>query len=133
MQQTVEEQYGFLRRFAQQIERGEQPLDGRALVRTEAYIRSARTAHFRARGEVAQSVGYDQVRTVLAIADHCKGDGERPGCPEEAAREWVPIGQLSLPGERVCRQNCRCSLRYRNSRTGEEWGAAEAEELLGVA
>ncbi len=127
MQEKVAEQYAFLRRFAAQIESGEQPVDGRALGRAAQYVRSARTEHFRARGEVAFSVGYDQARTVLAIADHCKASKDRPGCPDEARKGWVPLAELVVPGDRTCRANCKCGLRYRNSLTGHEWGGPGSE------
>lgn len=124
MQETVLEQYVHLRRFAAQIDSGAALLDGRALSRSAMYIQSARAAYMQARGDVALSVGYDQARTILAIADHCRTSRDRPGCVEEARRGWVPIADLVLPGYRTCLGNCRCSVAYRNSMTGEEYGGA---------
>lgn len=123
MQQTVYEQFVFLSRFAQQIESGQQPMDGRALTRSEAYIENARAAHMEARREVAQSVGYDQERSLLNPADHCDL------CVEEAEKGWQPLGEMVPIGKRTCLWNCRCNVAYRNSQTGETEGDAGREIL----
>lgn len=133
MQESVVRQATYLRAFAQQIESGAQPVDGRALSRAALYPRSARPEHFRARGEVALSVGYDQARTVLTPGDNCKTSKDRPGCVEEAERGWVAISEVVMPGERTCVGNCRCVLQHRNSQTGEVYGATPDDSVRIVA
>lgn len=120
MQKTVENQYEFLRRYAQQIETGEQPIDGRAQARSAAYIQSARAAHMAARDDVAKAVGLDQMRNILYPGDSCEG------CVEMEALGWIDIDdERWIPvGKRECRSNCRCDVAYREAATGREQGAA---------
>jgi hypothetical protein len=115
MQATVLEQAKFLRRFALQIETGEQPLDGRAQARAASYIQSARSAHMEARQEVAVAIGYDEQRNLRYAGDSCDGcvAMEKLGWISISDPRWVPIGR------RNCLGNCRCSVAFRSSATGE--------------
>lgn len=114
MQQTVFRQYTYLSRFAQQIEAGEQPLDGRALQRSGMYIDAARGVHEEARADVAISVGYDERRNIRYPGDSCDG------CIKVTDLEWVTLDDPRwIPiGNRDCRTNCRCGVDYRNSADG---------------
>lgn len=122
MQATVYEQAKYLRRFAEQIESGEQPLDGRAQSRAAAYVQSARASHMEARREVAQALGFDQRRSIRYPGDSCKG------CIQMEQRGWVPIDdETYIPiGKRECLSNCRCDEAYRNSASGETTASAAA-------
>lgn len=122
MQKTVEEQFAYLRRFAEQLETGEQPLDGRAQARAAAYVQSARAEHMNARRDVARAVGYDQKRSIRYNGDSCKG------CIQMEQRGWVPIDdETYIPiGKRECLSNCRCDEAYRNSASGETTASAAA-------
>lgn len=51
-------------------------------------------------------------RNVLAPAEHCSDTEFTEGCLEASAAGWQPIGTLSLPGERTCAVNCKCSMSY---------------------
>lgn len=105
-------QYQYLQRFAEQIEAG-LPLDGMFLRRCEMYIHQANQYYERERSRIREVMGYDEVRNRRHARDSC------PGCLSETARGWVPKGEISFPGQRECRVNCRCYLQYRNSLTGD--------------
>lgn len=58
-----------------------------------------------------------EMRNILGHADHCTekitpGTG-RPGCIEETDRGWVPYGEMSSPGRRICLVHCKCRLSIR--------------------
>lgn len=109
----LREQYGFLRDFADQIANGQQPIDGRLASRARLYAQSGRvTFHATERAEMEKR-GWDREENVLAAAEHCAG------CLTETARGRVPIGALVPIGQRPCRTNDRCRIRYSNSVTGE--------------
>jgi hypothetical protein len=59
--------------------------------------------------------GFTQELNVLSAAEHCiAGEGDTvPDCPSETRRGWVDIGELSLPGRRICAMNCLCRLEFR--------------------
>lgn len=120
MQATVADQFEFLRRYAQQIETGEQPIDGRAQARSAAYVQSARAAHMAARDDVAKAVGYDQMRNILYPGDSCKGCilMEQLGWIDIDDERWVPVGK------RDCLNNCRCDVAYREAASGRSESAA---------
>lgn len=105
--QRIRTQYEYLRRFAEQIERGEQRLDGAFLQRAEQYIKAARTTHEEARRREARRAGDVEERSIRHAQDSCEQ------CIAEAARGWVPIGELVPVGQRACRANCRCSVEFR--------------------
>lgn len=94
-----------LNELAKQVEKG-LPLDGRFLRRTTLYAQSGRsTYHESLRNEMALR-GFTLEKSVLASSDHCTE------CVSEAAKGFVPIGELILIGERICRSNCRCHVEF---------------------
>ncbi len=106
----LRKQYEHLDKFAKQIEGG-LILDGRFTNRLKLYAQSGRaTYHMVERAEQALR-GMTEERNILGAADHCSD------CLAETARGWVPIGDIVLIGERLCKSNCRCHLEYRE---GEE-------------
>lgn len=111
----VRREYGYLKGFAADIASGAQRLDGTMLRRAEQYVKAARTTYYGERAIIADGLGYDEERNVLAIADHCIG------CRDEAGRGWVPRGTLSEPGTRDCLRNCLCHIEYRRRASGEVW------------
>jgi hypothetical protein len=103
--EKIEFQLSKLQAFARQIENG-LPLDGRFARRTTLYAQSGRvTYHESLRNEMALR-GYTLEKSVLASSDHCNE------CVEEAAKGFVPIGDIVLIGERQCRSNCRCHVEF---------------------
>lgn len=102
----VRDQYTFLNRFAADIASGA-PLDGRFLQRVELYAQSGRRTFHLTERFLARARGMTEERSVLHPAEHCAV------CVAEAARGWVPIGQLIPIGERTCLSRDQCSLEFR--------------------
>jgi hypothetical protein len=113
---SIKEQYGYLQRFAGQVERGELT-EGQITARAEQYAEMGRKSYEATRREVGIERGMDEERNLLAEGDNCDD------CLEETAKGWTYIGLLSLPGERQCHGNCHCEIEQGNSKqrgTGEE-------------
>lgn len=92
----------------------------RAVDRAKLYAATARTAYEQSVHDswidlVNSGVACEMSNVLDPMADHCEPDEKKgtPGCPEETARKWVPVGDMSIPGQRTCKMNCRCYLRYR--------------------
>lgn len=116
VQQTVRQEYEYLRNFAQQISEGEVALDGRAVSRAGMYVDASRQTHHRVERLEMQKRGYNQERNILGVAEHC------PECVELSNRGddgWVPSGTLPEIGNRQCRSNCKCQIVYRSTTPGE--------------
>lgn len=112
------EQHVFLRRFAEQIDAGEQVLDGTALRRADMYAQAGRNTYHEFSTLNMLDRGFDEVRSILNARESCTVSS-RPGCIEEAARGFVPVGEHVPLGERTCLTNCQCSLEFRDRETGE--------------
>lgn len=105
---SIRDQYRFLRQFAEQIQTGQQKLNGRLIRRSQLYVQSARAFHTEFEREQVSNAGYTEERRVLGQAEHCED------CIEYASRGWVPIGTLPEIGiASKCRQNCHCHFEYR--------------------
>ena len=102
--QRVREQYQFLDNWVRQLSEGANPSAGRAV----QYLRSARSAFLASEAQEMATRGY-LVENIQSPAEHCWQ------CNMETEKGVVPVGQMSLPGSRVCRHNCRCHLRYRKA------------------
>jgi hypothetical protein len=105
----IVEQFQFLDGFADDLASGRQALDGRYAQRVRQYAQAPRGTYEAMRGRVAADAGADEEFNVLAAADHCDL------CVGETRRGWVPIGTLVPVGQRTCRANDRCTLRYRTA------------------
>lgn len=110
--QQIRVQYAYLDGWVADLAGGA-PADAKMEGRAHQYLRAARTAFIAAETETFQGRGFDQIRTILHDAEHCAE------CIAEAARGFVPIGEHTPIGSRVCRSNDACTAEYRNSRTGE--------------
>lgn len=106
----IRDQYDYLRNFAREIASGDQPLDGRALVRTDLYGDAARGTfeEMRRRYERINNA-MEEERRVLGEADHCDD------FLEYAALGWQPIGTLPQIGDSVCITRCHCTFEYRRA------------------
>lgn len=116
--QIVRREYGYLRNFAEQIASGKQPLDGNIARRARMYGQQARNTFYSFQKVEMERRGFDEERSILNPADHCEGckSEERKGFRKMDAKgknKMIPIGR------RECRSNCKCSVEYRNSSTGE--------------
>lgn len=116
----IRDQYDYLRNFANEIASGKQALDGRALVRADLYGDAARGTfeQMRRRYEQQQN-GMEEERRVLGEADHC------PGCLDQAALGWQPIGELDPIGAEECITRCHCTFFYRRMGADGEWIVSE--------
>lgn len=98
--------YGKLGLFAAAIAKGS-PLDGAFLQRVELYLLAGRASYWLQEGKRQRQGGATEEKNTLHPADHCTG------CLREAARGWVPIGELVPVGDRRCLARCRCTIEYR--------------------
>lgn len=108
--QMIRAQYDYLRNFASEIVSGKQPLDGRALVRSDMYADAANGtyAEMDRRSQILD--GMDEERRILEdTTDACDG------CIEQAGLDWQPIGTLDPIGAEECATRCRCEFEYRIS------------------
>lgn len=110
--QLVRRQYGFLETWVDQIKAG-LPFDGRMEERAKQYLRGARSAYIAHEVQALRQRGFDEIRTVLHPAEHC------PECLAEAARGFVRIGDHVPIGQRICRNNDRCTAEFRSSETNQ--------------
>jgi len=114
--QLIRTQYDYLDNFATQIANG-LPIDGRLLTRSQMYTDAAVGTHETFTRLRMGNSGWDLERSILdPAANHCIGENS---CIEQAARDFVPIGELVLIGSRKCMSRCRCTMQYKNSVTGE--------------
>jgi hypothetical protein len=107
--QYVQQQYKYLRGFAQDIATGKQARDGRLSARASLYGEAGRPLFHRIE-EAEQIVrGMTEKRNIRYRGDSCAG------CQDATARGWVKIGDKTMPeiGARNCRTRCRCRFEYR--------------------
>jgi hypothetical protein len=114
--QRLKLQYQHLRKFAKEAATGAltpENIERRAGM----YARSAAGAFERSRFDTFQAMASAgikvEMRNKLGKAEHCHTGKGRVGCAEESARGWVRLGDMTLPGERQCLSNCRCSVQYK--------------------
>lgn len=105
--QRIRTQYQFLDGFAQDIASGKQPLDGTLAVRASLYAEASRATNREMERRQARLRGEQQERNQLGAADHC------PGCLDQTARGWQPIGTLTPVGSRTCMSRCHCVITFR--------------------
>lgn len=105
----VRTEYRYLRNWAREIADGTAPLDGRMLARARLYGGASRVTFEQMKMRDARNGGMQFERWVLSPADHCSG------CPNQAARGWVPLGTLPPIGSNPCKSNCRCSKQTRRA------------------
>jgi hypothetical protein len=107
--QRLRQQYQWLDGFAQDLATGKQALDGTLAVRASLYAEASRATHREMERRQARLRGEQQEKNQLGAADHC------PGCLEQTARGWQPIGSLVPVGSRTCLARCHCSIAFRNA------------------
>lgn len=126
--QIVRREYDFLQDLAEELSPGgrllpdgtikRQALDGTLSRRVQLYMQQGRPTHYAFAKADMERRGFDEERSILNAQESCSSSS-RPGCIEEAARGFVPIGKLTPIGQRTCLSNDKCSMEYRNSETGE--------------
>lgn len=113
----LRDDYARIITLAQGIQDGTVTLP-QALNRITGYVGSARLEYFEAERQRAQANTGEVMLMIrdLGTSEHCED------CLEYHSRGWQP--SLPVPGEAsVCRERCRCSLRYRTvaSESVGEW------------
>jgi len=116
----VRAQNRWLDRFAQQIDSGAQPLDGRAIRRARMYAQAGRATWEETRRRVRREEGWQEEQRVLGPAEHCHTVGDLKGCVELAGR-WKPVGQLPGIGATPCHTACHCHFTYRKRNRRGAW------------
>jgi hypothetical protein len=104
---NVRAQYRYLEGFVTDLRSGKQRLDGSFFNRAKMYPASARVTFHEQLTQQLDDLGYVDELNVLHPAEHCAE------CIDASARGWVPIGTNVPIGQRQCRGNDRCSMRYR--------------------
>ncbi len=109
--QILKNQYGFLSRFVNQIERGEL-IEKQIIRRAGLYASSSRIAFSKAELVNRQENGVQYAKRLLdSQAMHC------PSCIRYERQEWTPIDQIVPRGVNCeCHQNCRCIIVMNYSR-----------------
>lgn len=104
--QIIREQYAYLRNFVAEIASGKQRLDGTLAARMRLYVRAGRESFYRSK-HANFRVEITHVGSVRHARDSCSECIMLDG-------KWFRIGDRAykLPGQRICRKNCRCSERY---------------------
>lgn len=98
-------QYQYLAGFAQDIAAGAiDPQSSAVAFRARLYTGAGRQTYYNQTRIAAGAAGLRWERNVLGAADHCVD------CLAATAAGWVPVGTLSLPGQRRCRTECQCHL-----------------------
>lgn len=108
MGQKIRGEYEYLRNFANQIESGAQPLNGRLTSRARLYGEQGRATYYEFGAIHAKEDGFKEERSFLTPSESCSE------CVGEAGKNWVPIGTLIPIGKRECLSNCNCYMQYRN-------------------
>jgi hypothetical protein len=103
----IRDEYGYLRDFANGIEAGAVPLDGRIAARAALYGQGIRPTFEAMRSRDAAGYGYQAERSVMHPAEHCSE------CVNEAGRGWVELGSIVPIGSRQCLANCHCTIARR--------------------
>ena len=104
--QRVRAQYDYLAAFVDDLRSGSVRTDGGFLARAKMYAAASRSAFHESERDQLAGLGYTKERSVLHPAEHCAL------CVSEAARGYVPIGELIPIGERTCLGNDKCSIVY---------------------
>lgn len=101
--QTIREQYGFLRGFANEIGDGRQRLDGTLDRRARMYTDAARTTFYKSK-HANRGASIEWVRSIRNARDSCQGCIDLNGV-------WYRVGDAAylLPGQRTCLTSCLCS------------------------
>ena len=112
--QLIRQQYDYLRDYAKAIADGTQPLDGRALVRSDLYADAANGTYWEIDKRSMIADGYDEGRRILEPgADHCED------CEDYFWDGWMPIEDIPEIGNSQCLTRCRCTIEYRISSEAE--------------
>ena len=119
---SIKKQYAYLDNFAQDIAGDPDKWlnSNRLNGRLKLYNQSGYSALEDFKNRDMRLAGWTDERNILGAADHCSGEGAKPGCIEVTGMGWRPIGTLPKIGARLCSQNCKCHFEYRR-KEGNKW------------
>ena len=103
----LDRELSYLDRLAQDLADSTVPLDGRLLPRLEQYAQAPRFTYEEGARTEDDDHGWAEEQNVPESAHSCAD------CAAATAAGWQPLGTLSLPGERECAGNCRCTIERR--------------------
>jgi hypothetical protein len=107
LRRAANRQMGFLARFRDQLQCGDQLLDGTAESRAAMYASAAWGVGMGVFHAAKVRDGFRESARQLGISDHCSG------CLSEAGRGWQRIGTLLPIGSTECGALCHCWFTYR--------------------
>jgi hypothetical protein len=107
LRRAANRQMGFLARFKDQVQAGDQLLDGTAESRATLYAHAAWGVGMNVLNAAKVREGFREYRRQLGVSDHCGT------CLSEAGRGWQRIGTLLPIGASECGARCACWLVYR--------------------
>lgn len=111
---TVSPQYKWLNNFLDELNSGEQPLNGTAIQRAGMYGRAGNAIFSDSQLITAKANGMTKVRRVLGPTEsHCHDSKNRSGCIELASLGWVDINQVVPIGSAACYSNCLCRYEFK--------------------
>jgi hypothetical protein len=92
-----------------------QPMfDGHILARAGAYGMHGNALAQNIKLDHGIAIGHDEARRLLGEnEDHCTDSADRPGCVEEAMKNWLPIRQVLPIGSATCFDSCHCVIETR--------------------
>lgn len=115
-------QYNYLKKFAQQIYTGQQPLGSGVIFRAQMYADASRNTFEEMKRRYQETEnGMTEEARELGEADHC------PGCLEQWKLGWQPIGTLDPIGDEECLTNCHCKFKYRRQEADGSYTYSEEE------
>lgn len=107
-------QFNYLDNFAEQLNTGEQAMDGRAMTRAGLYGSYGNGLHQNI--ELSQAELRGRTAAIRILGDnenHCEDDGERPGCVDLALQGWISVREMIPIGDAACYTSCHCRIKYR--------------------
>lgn len=118
VQRRVVRDVNYLRGFVQAISAGRKdrtnPLSLQNIIRRgRSYIRSLTMTYHLLNHQAHIIAGYEYARRVLTRAEHCRTKGKVEGCVEAHLRGWISIRDMPPIGTLVCKQFCKCYLKFK--------------------
>ena len=116
VERRTERDLDALRRFSIDIKRGLVNSSAVAYNRGRTYLRSWYVTYHLLSHKAHILAGFESARRVLTKAEHCRTKTVKgatlEGCLEVAKKGWMPIREMPVIGVLVCKQFCKCWIKY---------------------
>lgn len=107
-------QYRWLNNFLDQMNSGEQLMNGSAVQRAGMYSRAGNGMFRNNQLRIAANNGMTKARRRLGVTDnHCHNGKNRYGCVELANMGWQDINLIAQIGDASCYSHCLCSYEFK--------------------